>query len=66
MCVYEIEGTRNKIIGPICTLTGRGCFIESELDKPLCLRRAWANQYQMKASSPEAPRSPMAASGGTI
>jgi len=60
MCVYEIEGTRNKIIGPICTLTGRGCFVENELDKARCQRRLWALQYQLKQASPEGPRSPAA------
>jgi len=58
MCEYEFEGVRSKIIGTLCTLTGRGCFIENELDKPRCDRRLWAIQYQTKGASPEGPASP--------
>jgi hypothetical protein len=65
MCEYEMEATRHKITGTLCTLTGRACFIENDQGKPRCQRRLWANQYLTKQTSSDSSRSPVRGLGGT-
>ena len=35
-CIFEMLATRGKILGTICTLTGRGCLIEKPEERAAC------------------------------